>query len=293
MSLFRSKKRDSKKESDFEIENDQDENQESAFIKSLRVNLSRLIVYAESADTTLQIEVAEKLANEAVKPVRQVEIVEYGGLKLLIPLTQSTDAEVQRLAAHALANLSVNAENQKLMAEEGAIESLLDLLSSNNELIERQAAKALANLGVNAENKPKVAAAGGIPKLVRLANVGSIAVKIEAVAALANLAVNDKNEVEIVKCAGLEPIVAGLSQSASELDNSVSGRSEKEKYLLEEQATQCARALRNLSVNSANKGEISRLGAISHLKKLTMHSNERIYQQAKRALKNLDEHVGK
>lgn len=53
---------------------------------------------------------AEKLANEAVKSNRQVQIVEYGGLKLLVPLTKSKDQEVQRLAAHALANLSVNGE---------------------------------------------------------------------------------------------------------------------------------------------------------------------------------------
>lgn len=54
------------------------------------------------------MQVAEKLANEAVKSNRQVQIVEYGGLKLLVPLTKSVDQEVQRLAAHALANLSVN-----------------------------------------------------------------------------------------------------------------------------------------------------------------------------------------
>jgi hypothetical protein len=65
-------------------------------------------VYAESAEVQLQREVAEKLANEAVKPARQVQIVQYGGLKLLVPLTKSADQEVQRLAAHALANLSVN-----------------------------------------------------------------------------------------------------------------------------------------------------------------------------------------
>lgn len=79
-------------------------------IESLRVNLSRLIAYAESADVTLQREVAEKLANEAVKPARQVQIVELGGLRLLVPLTKSADSEVQRLAAHALANLSVNGQ---------------------------------------------------------------------------------------------------------------------------------------------------------------------------------------
>ncbi len=81
-------------------------------MRSLQVNLSRLIVYAESAEVSLQREVAEKLANEAVKPARQVQIVEYGGLKLLIPLTKSTDSEVQRLAAHALANLSVNGKDK-------------------------------------------------------------------------------------------------------------------------------------------------------------------------------------
>ena len=73
----------------------------------MRVNLSRMIIYAESADVGLQREVAEKLANEAVKANRQVQIVEYGGLQLLVPLTKSVDPEVQRLAAHALANLSV------------------------------------------------------------------------------------------------------------------------------------------------------------------------------------------
>jgi hypothetical protein len=56
----------------------------------------------------LHFQVAEKLANEAVKSNRQVQIVEYGGLRLLVPLTKSVDPEVQRLAAHALANLSVN-----------------------------------------------------------------------------------------------------------------------------------------------------------------------------------------
>lgn len=95
-------------------------------MRNLRVNLSRLIAYAESADgrlcyrcckhwflialssVKLQREVAEMLANEAVKPARQRQIVEYGGLRLLVPLTRSEDVEVQRLAAHCLANISVN-----------------------------------------------------------------------------------------------------------------------------------------------------------------------------------------
>ena len=37
-----------------------------------------------------------------------MQIVQYGGLRLLVPLTKSIDPEVQRLAAHALANLSVD-----------------------------------------------------------------------------------------------------------------------------------------------------------------------------------------
>ena len=80
------------KKSDFEIEDDNDDEaglilllfiyccnyycyyyhmilwipSDSSFINSLKVNLSRLIVYAESADTKLQREVAEKLANEGI-----------------------------------------------------------------------------------------------------------------------------------------------------------------------------------------------------------------------------------
>jgi hypothetical protein len=289
MNLFRSKKPQDKK-SDFEIEDEHDE-EDSAFIQSLQVNLSRLIVYAESADTVLQREVAEKLANEAVKPARQVQIVEYGGLRLLIPLTKSSDQEVQRLAAHALANLSVNAENQKLMAKEGAIESLIFLLGSGSDLIQRQSAKALANLGVNTDNKTRIATAGGIPKLVRLAGQGSMAVKIEAIAALANLAVNDKNEVEIVKCYGLEPIVQGLELGATELNES--RLTPKEKLLLEELATQCARALRNLSVNPSSRSEIENLGATVFLQKLANHPNDRISQQSRRALRNLETNSGK
>jgi len=108
------------------------------------VQLTRLVAYAESADVILQQEVAEKLANEAVKPERQRQIVEVGGLKLLLPLTQSVDMEVRRLAAHALANLSVNSDNQIIMANEGGIDMLVDLVESkgeNAEAVHRQASK--------------------------------------------------------------------------------------------------------------------------------------------------------
>ncbi|CAM9244104.1 unnamed protein product [Choristocarpus tenellus] len=172
----------------------------------LRVNLTRLISYARSADPQLQRQVAEKLANEAVQPSRQAQIVALGGLKLLLPLAQSTDVEVQRLAVHALANLSVNgrafvnftsyhhcsdpAENQTLMAEEGGIEALVAILDTHHINLQRQGAKALANLGVNTHNKELISRAKGIPPLIRLAGSKNTSVAVEAIAALANLAVN-------------------------------------------------------------------------------------------------------
>ena len=57
--MFWGKKKTEKK-SDFEIE-DSDDNEDVEFIKSLRLHLSRLIVYAESADIKLQREVEEYL----------------------------------------------------------------------------------------------------------------------------------------------------------------------------------------------------------------------------------------
>ncbi|CCI41534.1 unnamed protein product [Albugo candida] len=242
---------------------------DEGFTEALQINLQRLIAYAKSADTSLQREVAEKLANEAVKPDRQVQIVELCGLELLLPLTKSTDIEVQRLAAHALANLSVNSENQQKMASEGGIEMLIELLGSSNEHVQRQAAKAIANLAVNVDNKEKVAAAGGIKPLILLASSKHAGVAIEAVAALANLAVNDANEVAIAHEGGLSPIIEGVKSDSIELQS------------------QIARALRNLSVNPENKQAIMRLGGVQALQQLAGSSNDRICQQASRALVNL------
>jgi hypothetical protein len=53
---------------------------------------------------------------------------------------------------------------------------------------------------------------------------------------------------EIVRLNGLDPIVGGLAHSADILHNDHS-RDDKDIHLVEEQATQCARAIRNLSVN--------------------------------------------
>jgi hypothetical protein len=57
---------------------------------------------------------------------------------------------------------------------------------------------------------------------------------------------------------------------------------------LEELAAQCCRALRNLSVNPMNKKTILELGAITLLLPCMDSPNERISQQAHRAMKNLN-----
>ena len=56
----------------------------SDFTKALQTQLRQLIHYAKGADATLQREVAEKLANEAVKPGRQEQIVELGEIKGMV-----------------------------------------------------------------------------------------------------------------------------------------------------------------------------------------------------------------
>ncbi len=54
----RKERKEEKKGGDFEIEDDDDKEEENEkWMKSFRVNLSRMIVYAESADVMLQREV--------------------------------------------------------------------------------------------------------------------------------------------------------------------------------------------------------------------------------------------
>lgn len=66
------------------------------FSKDLEANLSRLIMYAEVAETPEQMRIAERLANEAVDPARQAQISRLGGLELAFTLARSSDIEVSR-----------------------------------------------------------------------------------------------------------------------------------------------------------------------------------------------------
>ena len=52
--------------------------------------------------------------------------------------------------------------------------------------------------------------------------------------------------------------------------------------------SQAARAMRNLSVNPTNKEMIKKLDGVEKLKRLAESDNERIKQQAHKALNNLN-----
>jgi vacuolar protein 8 len=277
----------SETKSDFEIvSDDEEEGKGDDFVQSLKINMTRLIAYAQSANISLQREVAERLANEAVKAERQQQIVECGGLRLLVPLTKSVDKEVRRLAAHALANLSVNRENQVLMANEGAIEMLIGLLGTPHDLAQRQSAKALANLGVNTDNKRRIVVAGAVPPLVALMDSENVSVRIEAVAAVANLAVNSLNESDIVAGGGLSPIVEGARLAMTEL--LMGEGSDESDANFEELAAQCGRALRNLSANADHRPTIRDLGGVQELRRMLSYPSDRIISQARRAMKNIE-----
>ena len=80
---------------------------------------------------------------------------------------------------------------------------------------------------------------------------------------------NDSNEMLIAQLGGLEPILNAADTSNLDLQS------------------QSARALRNLSVNPTNQAKIRDLNGIPILEKLVKSENERISQQANRALVNL------
>lgn len=243
------------------------------FTETLRVNLQRLLIYAKSSDPKLQREVAERLANEALRSDRQAQIVECGGLKLLVQLTRSDDAEVQRLSAHALANLSALPVNQKVMAEfEGGIDMLVKLLKSPIPEVQRQAAKSIANLSVVASNMKLISEKQGLQPLIALIAVPQIKTRVEAIAAIANLAVDDVIERQIVVAGTFTNLLDCLRPTLpSDID-----------YL-----TQIARALRNLSHNRDNAEALRAAGGVPLLEALAKVSHERIRSQAQAALANI------
>ncbi len=86
---------------------------------------------------------------------------------------------------------------------------------------------------------------------------------------LCNLNSIDANEIEIAQKGGLAPIIAAARSGDLELES------------------QCARALRNLSVNEGNKKVIRDLGGVEVLLSMTTAASERVRQQSTRALANL------
>ena len=66
--MFNMFKKKQDKKSDFELEDDDDEPAESPLLKNLQLHLSRMIVYAESADIKLQREVS------------RLPLLQWGGL---------------------------------------------------------------------------------------------------------------------------------------------------------------------------------------------------------------------
>jgi hypothetical protein len=245
---------------------------EGSFSESLRTNLQRLFLYASSSDVTVQREVAERLANEAVLKARQEQIVQFGGLTLLVPLAQSRDVEVQRLATHALANLSALPANQLAIAEvPGGLEVLGVLLSSGHAEVQRQAAKTVANISVVPATMQAMAAKGCLPPLLAMLSSPHPRTRVEAIAAVSNLAVNDANEQALVRGGAFEKLLAVLGASPSafqppaDLDT----------------ATQLARALRNLTSNVGHARQLLALGGREALACLESLRSERVTQQCK------------
>ena len=245
----------------------------AAFATELRTNMQRLIIYAQSTDASLQREVAERLANEAVHADRRRLIIELDGLSLLLPLMRSTDSEIQRLAAHSLANLSVEDANQVEIVRRGALEPLVALTRSPVQAVARQAAKALANLAVHAGNKRAIAAAGAFAQLIELTQPGhSVQVMVEAVAALANLSVDDENELAIGRDLGGVRVLVATARDARD----------------DELLCQCARALRNLSVHRDNQALLREHGGLELLQSLRASPIDRVRQQVAVAIANLE-----
>ena len=252
----------------------------SNFSEVLRRNLQRLFLYASSSDVSAQREVAERLANEAVLRERQAQIVEYGGLKLLVPLAQSQDTEVQRLATHALANLSALPANQHKIAElSGGLEILFVLLGSANAEVQRQAAKTVANISVVPANMRAIAQKGGLPPLLAMLTSPHPRTRVEAIAAVSNLAVDDENERALVAGEALQKVLASLSEGSGAPFRAPSDV---------DMAVQIARALRNLTANAAHARLLATLSGREAVACLMAMQVDKVSQQCSICLEHLE-----
>jgi len=258
-----------------------EDDKDNDFCASLRANMTRCMLYASSSDTKEQAYVAERLANEAVNRDRQAQIVECGGIKLLVPLMKSSNSEVQRLATHTLANLSALPSNQRAIAETPeCLEVLFVLLHSEVPEVQRQGAKTVANVSVVPDFMKSIAARGGLPPLIALLSSPHPRTRVEAIAAVANLAVDSENEKTFVDLGVFTPLLATLGGNGTKVPGD------------DDTAIQVARALRNLTARPENAKRLLELNGRASVNALAASSDARISQQAAIALENLNKIKG-
>ncbi|KAJ2781963.1 Vacuolar protein 8 [Coemansia javaensis] len=175
------------------------------------VLVDALIRFVDTATIKVQCQAILTLRNLASDEQYQLQIVEKGGLRSLLPLLQSEYDPLVVSASACLRNLSIHPDNEKPILDSGILECLVGLITqSASEEAQCHVISALRNLVANSDSAKAPFAAAGLfdhIKAVMMSPAASPTVVGEMVAALNVFALDDSLWPYIIDGAFLELLI--------------------------------------------------------------------------------------
>lgn len=173
------------------------------------VDVSNLVSFLCSADTTYRLFGAVTIGNIASNMNLQTPLTKQGALQPLITVANSADLETQRCIAYSLVNLCADEGNRESIVSQGGLPPIISLACSEDVSDMRAGLATIRGLSAAPTARRPIIDAGAIEAL----SMGSrceedIFCKRESATALCALSLNEQNKVDMANSSILADIVS-------------------------------------------------------------------------------------
>eukprot|EP00957_Ditylum_brightwellii_P062627 4753100-Ditylum_brightwellii.AAC.1 len=161
-----------------------------------KVNMSNLVSFLCSADSTYRLFGAVTIGNIASDLGLQPPVVKSGALTPLITTANSADLETQRCIAYAICNLAADESNRSIIVTEGGLPPLISLCCTGDENDLLAGLSTIRGLSASPSFRRHIIEAG----VLEVVSIGaklnsSLSCQREAASIISTLSLNELNKV--------------------------------------------------------------------------------------------------
>jgi len=177
------------------------------------VDVSNLVSFLCSADTTYRLFGAVTIGNIASNMALQKPLTKSGALQPLITVANAADLETQRCIAYSLVNLCADESNRENIVNEGGLPPIISLACSEDYNDKKAGLATIRGLSASPEARRAIIISGALEALSLGSHCeGDVVCRRESATAICALSLNEENKVDMANSSILADIVM-LAQS--------------------------------------------------------------------------------